>query len=96
MRTEDEKSLQKGTKCEQRPGDEMHRSFKDVAGRVGPGADTVHGDGLWWPQARQAGSSEASSEGHSRQAGSGGVRGVPTDSKHDKWLLTPCCSSELR
>ena len=82
MRAEDEKSLQKGTKCEQRPGDEMHRSFKDVAGRVGPGADTVHGDGLWWPQARQA--------------GSGGVRGVPTDSKRDKWLLTPCCSSELR
>lgn len=73
----------------QRPGDEMHRSFKDVASRVEPGADTVHGDGLWWPQA-------TSSEGHSRQAGSGGIRVVPTDSKRDKWLLTPCCSSELR
>lgn len=40
----------------------MHRAFTDAASRAGPRADTVHGGGLWWPQA-------APLEGHSRQEG---------------------------
>lgn len=58
----------------------MYRAFKDLTSRVGPGADTGHGDNLWWPQA-------TSSEGQSRQTGADYIHVVPTESKHDKWLM---------
>lgn len=40
----------------------MCRKFKEAVSRAGPGADTGHGDGLWWPQA-------TSSEGHPKEEG---------------------------
>lgn len=78
MKTEDEKTLQEGTKSERRPEVELQRAFKEAASRAGPRADTVHGDGghRQPPQKTTQGRKSVTVEAM-----------VPMNSEQDKWNL---------